>query len=162
MMEDSKVSDKDVVVDMVLDGATLQEELFSDDLTPVTDVVKDPNRSLEERLDAFDDVIDSEVGDTTLSRARNIERERDVRQLYLKFEGGNPSGTQKDRIAFVQVRDAMRRGFDAVTLATCGNYGVAMAVAAGLIGLRCVVYIPCKYQTKRIKEIEDFGAEIIR
>jgi threonine synthase len=162
MVEDFNGSDKDILVDSVLDGASLQEDLFSDDLTPVTDIVKDPNRPLEERLDAFDDVIDSEVGDTTLSRARNIERERNIRQLYLKFEGGNPSGTQKDRIAFVQVRDAMRRGFDAVTLATCGNYGVAMAVAASLIGLRCVVYIPCKYQTKRIKEIEGFGVEIIR
>jgi len=161
-MDDSHQSDKDVLIETVLDGASSQEDLFSDELNSVTDIAKNTDLPLDERLDAFDDLIDSEVGDTTLSRARNVERELNIRQLYLKFEGGNPSGTQKDRIAFVQVRDAMRRGFDAVTLATCGNYGVAMTLAASLIGLRCVVYIPSNYQTKRIKEIETLGAEIIR
>ena len=55
--------------------------------------------------------IDSEVGDTTLTRARNVEREVGVRQIFLKFEGGNPTGTQKDRIAFAVCHDALRRGF---------------------------------------------------
>jgi threonine synthase len=61
--------------------------------------------------------------------ARNIEREMGLRQIFLKFEGGNPTGTQKDRIAFAQAMDAMRRGFDTITMATCGNYGVAVALA---------------------------------
>jgi len=146
----------------VLDGASSQDGLLSDDLSPVTDIVRDPARPLAERVDALDDVIDSEVGDTTLSRARNIEREVGFRQLYLKFDGGNPTGTQKDRIAFAQVRDALRRGFDAITLATCGNYGVAMAFASSLVGLRCLVYIPVNYHALRLKEMEAFGVEIVR
>jgi threonine synthase len=85
-----------------------------------------------------------------------------LRQVFLKFEGGNPTGTQKDRIAFAQAKDAMRRGFDAITLATCGNYGVATALAASMAGLRCVVFIPQNYGTKRIKEMLEYGAEIIR
>ncbi|MEJ2722532.1 MAG: pyridoxal-phosphate dependent enzyme, partial [bacterium] len=108
------------------------------------------------------DIIDSEVGDTTLSRARNIEREMGIRQLYLKFDGGNPTGTQKDRIAFAQVKDALRRGFDAITLATCGNYGVAVAFAASLVGLRCLIYIPINYHALRMREMERFGVEIVR
>jgi threonine synthase len=84
------------------------------------------------------------------------------RQIYLKFEGGNPTGTQKDRIAFAQVMDALRRGFDTITMATCGNYGVAVALAASLAGLRCVVCIPETYHTRRIKELVDLDAEIVR
>lgn len=150
------------LVDLVLDGASPQPTPLSDELTPVADIVRDPSRPMEERLNAFDDIIDSEVGDTTFSRARNVEREFKIRQLYLKFEGGNPSGTQKDRIAFVQVRDAMRRGFDAITLATCGNYGAAMTLAASLIGLKCILYIPINYHTQRIQELQNLGAEIMR
>jgi threonine synthase len=116
---------------------------------------------LENRLEAYEDIFDSEIGDTSLTRARNIEREVGFRQIYLKFEGGNPTGTQKDRIAFAQVLDAMRRGFDAITLATCGNYGAAMAFAASLSGLRCFIYIPETYHTKRFKEMADYGAEIV-
>jgi threonine synthase len=148
--------------DEVLDGATPQTGFIPLDLQPVTEIAKDSTLPLEDRLEAFDDVIDSEVGDTSMSRARNIERVIGLRQIYLKFEGGNPTGTQKDRIAFVQAGDALRRGFDTITVATCGNYGVAVALAASLVGLRCLVYIPKRYNTSRIKEMEELGAEILR
>jgi threonine synthase len=146
----------------VLDGSAPQEEIVIEELVPATDVARDPARSLEERLEAFDDIIDSQVGDTTLARARNIERETGARQLFLKFEGGNPSGTQKDRIAFMQASDALRRGFDAVTVATCGNYGVAMSLAASMVGLKCFVYVPVNYHSRRIKEMETLGSMIVR
>ena len=125
-------------------------------------IIFDKSFPLEERLEAFEDIIDSEVGDTNLVRARNIEREVGLRQLYLKFEGGNPTGTQKDRIAFAQAMDALRRGFDTITLATCGNYGVACALAASIAGLKCIIQVPENYHTQRIKEMTDLGAEIIR
>jgi threonine synthase len=125
-------------------------------------IAANPEYSLEERLEAYEDIFDSEIGDTALVRARNIEREVGFRQIYLKFEGGNPSGTQKDRIAFAQAMDALRRGFDAITIATCGNYGVAAALAASLAGLRCIVFIPEGYHTRRIREMEEVGAEIKR
>jgi threonine synthase len=122
----------------------------------------DPERPLEERLEAYEDIIDSEVGDTTLTRVRNMEREVGLRQIYVKFEGGNPSGSQKDRIAFAQCLDALRRGFDTVTVATCGNYGMALAVAASLAGLKCIVYVPLSYRTRRVPEMQRFGAQVVR
>ncbi|MBL1214315.1 MAG: pyridoxal-phosphate dependent enzyme [Ignavibacteriae bacterium] len=125
-------------------------------------IILDHDYPLEERLEAFEDIIDSEVGDTNLVRARNIEREVGLRQIYLKFEGGNPTGTQKDRIAFAQAMDALRRGYDTITLATCGNYGVACALAASIAGLRCIIHVPENYHAQRIKEMSELGAEIIR
>lgn len=125
-------------------------------------IAADRNQPVLERVAAFEDLIDAEVGDTDLSRLRNIERETNLRQLFAKFEGGNPSGTQKDRIAFAQAKDALRRGFECLTLATCGNYGAAMALAASMAGIRCVIYIPEEYQAKRILEMSSYGAEILR
>jgi threonine synthase len=58
--------------------------------------------------------------------------------------------------------DALRRGYDEITVASCGNYGAAVALAASLAGLRCLIYIPQTYHTPRIKEITKFGAEIVR
>jgi threonine synthase len=100
------------------------------------------------------------VGDTAMVRSRNIERVMGFRQLFMKFEGGNPTGTQKDRIAFAQAMDALRRGFDVLTVATCGNYGVAVAMAASLAGLKSLVFIPASYHTRRIDDMRDLGAEI--
>lgn len=125
-------------------------------------IAGDGSRDVEERLEAYEDIIDSEVGDTSLVRARNLEREVGFRQIYLKFEGGNPTGTQKDRIAFAQAMDALRRGFDTLTVATCGNYGVAIALASSLAGLRSMIYIPEGYHTKRLDEMLSLGATVVR
>jgi len=146
----------------LIDGASGEISQMSREVASLRDIAANRNLELEERLEAYEDIMDSEVGDTALVRARNIERQVGMRQLYLKFEGGNPSGTQKDRIAFAQAMDALRRGFDAITVATCGNYGVAVALAASLAGLRCLIYVPEKYHTQRIREMTDLGAEIIR
>jgi threonine synthase len=123
-------------------------------------IIRDRNASMEERLEAFEYIADSEVGDTPLIRARNIERELGFRQIFLKFEGGNPTGTQKDRIAFAQCADALRRGFEGISLATCGNYGVACALAAHYSGLKCAIFIPAGYHTRRVEEMKRLGAMI--
>ncbi len=146
----------------LIDGAVGQVSEFTKGYEEQRKIAMDSSYPLDERLEAYEDIIDSEVGDTNLWRARNIEREVGLRQIYLKFEGSNPTGTQKDRIAFAQAMDALRRGFDTITIATCGNYGVAMAVAAQLAGLRCLIFLPEAYHSKRVKEMIDLGAEIRR
>jgi threonine synthase len=144
----------------LMDGATGDIIQVAKAIEQQQQISKNTSLPVELRLEAYEDIIDSEVGDTSLVRARNIEREMGLRQLFLKFEGGNPTGTQKDRIAFAQAMDALRRGFESITVATCGNYGVAMALAASLAGLRCLIYIPRQYHPRRIKEINELGAEI--
>ena len=146
----------------LLDGATGEIPAVIREVAHLKTIVTDTTIAMEERLDAFEDIVDSEVGDTSMFRARNVEREISLRQLFLKFEGGNPTGTQKDRIAFAQAKDALRRGFEVITVATCGNYGVAVALAASLAGLRCVIYIPVSYHSSRIQEMENLGASVIR
>ncbi len=156
---------KNITLDEIfslLDGATSQTPSIAPELDSKKKIAADLNQPLEKRLEAFEDIIDSEIGDTNLTRARNIEREFGLRQIYLKFEGSTPTGTQKDRIAFAQVMDALRRGYETVSVATCGNYGAAISLAASLAGLHCSIYIPEGYHTNRIKEIENSGAQIIR
>lgn len=144
------------------DGVKNAEIKVSSETRELSDFVKDTSKSLVDRLECFEDIINLEVGDTGLSRAKTLEREFDIRQLYIKYEGDNPTGTQKDRIAFAQVYDALRRDYDTVSLATCGNYGVAVALATNLAGLKCKIFIPESYHTDRITEMEMLNAEIIR
>ncbi|NNF01317.1 MAG: pyridoxal-phosphate dependent enzyme, partial [Bacteroidia bacterium] len=146
----------------IRDSAKVSENRVSKEAVSLSNIVKDNSHPLMERLLAFEDIINLEIGDTNLSRARNIERDNDLMQVYLKFEGDNPSGTQKDRIGFAQVYDALRRQYDTISLATCGNYGVSVALAAHLAGIKCKIYIPDSYHTKRLIEMERLGAEIFR
>jgi threonine synthase len=146
----------------ILDGVKSAEIRITKEVNTLSEMVKDKNLSIVDRIESFEDIISLEVGDTSLNRARNLERELNIRQLYIKYEGENPSGTQKDRIAFAQVHDAFRRDFDIISLATCGNYGVAVAFASYLVGIKCKIFIPESYHTERIKEMQIFNPEIIR
>jgi len=146
----------------LLDGAVPDPDSLASEPDELRARAGDASLPIGVRLEAFGDIADAEVGDTAFVRARNLEREFGLRQLYLKFEGGNPTGTQKDRIAFAQVEDALRRGYGTVTVASCGNYGAAVALACSLAGLRCLVYIPEGYRTRRLEEVRGYGAEIVR
>ena len=146
----------------LLDGVKTADIKITREVGLLSKSVQNQSLSLVDRIECLEDIISLEVGDTSLNRARNLERELDIRQLYIKYEGENPSGTQKDRIAFAQVHDAFRRGYDVVALATCGNYGVAVAYAAHLAGIECRICIPENYHTDRIREMEKLDATIVR
>ena len=148
-------------IDPLLDGVLPSTTPVSKEALELAEFIRDKSNSLVDRVESYQDIISIEIGDTPLTRMRNVERETGLRQLYLKFEGGNPSGTQKDRIAFAQCLDAMRRGYDTITVATCGNFGAATAQAAFLANLECVVFIPETYHTDRISEMEAYGAKVI-
>lgn len=147
---------------LLKDGVKSAENKVSAEARKLSAFVQDKSKSLIDRLESYEDIISLEVGDTGLNRAKTLEREFDLRQLYIKYEGDNPTGTQKDRIAFAQVYDALRREFETVSLATCGNYGVSVALAAQLAGLECIIYIPESYHTDRMEEMTSLGARIIR
>ena len=92
----------------LLDGVKSADIRMTKEVKKLSAFVKDKTLSMVDRIECYEDIISLEIGDTSLSRARNLERELDIRQLYIKYEGENPSGTQKDRIAFAQVHDAFR------------------------------------------------------
>lgn len=97
----------------------------------------------------------------TFFRARSIQIGRGWERIYVKWEGNNPTGTQKDRAAFMHVRRAIEQGYDTVTVGTCGNFGVALAYFANLCGLRAVIYVPSGYRNGRIWEMRKYGARVI-
>ncbi len=49
-----------------------------------------------------------------------------------------------------------------MTVATCGNYGAAVALATSIAGLRCEICVPEGFKTRRIAEMEAQGATIVR
>lgn len=96
----------------------------------------------------------------TFFRARKIPLESKWERIYVKWEGGNPTGTQKDRAALMHVRRAIEQGYDTVTVGTCGNFGVALSYFANLSGLEAVIYVPSGYSNSRIWEMRKYGAKI--
>lgn len=99
--------------------------------------------------------------DGSLIRARNLERVLGIKRIYLDFEGRNPTGTHKDRIAEEHVRRAVEGGYSAITVGTCGNYGVAVAYYARVYGLKAYIFVPAGYTLERAGEMFAYDARVI-
>ncbi|MFW9881846.1 MAG: pyridoxal-phosphate dependent enzyme [Candidatus Thorarchaeota archaeon] len=89
------------------------------------------------------------IGNTTFTEAKNLANLLGSERLFLKFEGSNPTGTQKDRIALALVEDASHNGHSGITTATCGNFGAALAYVAKNYGIETHIYIPTNYHPSK-------------
>ncbi|KOG66161.1 pyridoxal-5'-phosphate-dependent protein subunit beta [Streptomyces griseoflavus] len=83
-------------------------------------------------------------------------------ELWVKYEGGNPTGSHKDRAMAVGVAAAVETGADTVCAASSGNAGAAAAAYAGRAGLRCVVFTTESVPPALAAQIDLLGAEQVR
>ncbi len=88
-------------------------------------------------------IISLGEGATPLIQLRNIPRElgRQV-DIYVKFEGLNPTGSFKDRGMTMAVTKAVEEGSKAIICASTGNTSAAAAAYAARAGITCFVVIP--------------------
>lgn len=88
-------------------------------------------------------VISLEEGDTPLIKADRIaERVGRGVNVWLKFEGLNPTGSFKDRGMTMAVSKAVEEGSRAIACASTGNTSASAAAYASRAGIKCIVVIP--------------------
>jgi threonine synthase len=63
-------------------------------------------------------------------------------ELWLKWEGANPTGSMKDRGMAVAVSRALDRGAPGIVVASTGNTAASAAAYAARAGLKAVVLLP--------------------
>jgi len=88
-------------------------------------------------------IISLNEGNTPLIQLQNIPRMigKDV-DIYVKFEGLNPTGSFKDRGMTMAVTKAVEAGSQAIICASTGNTSAAAAAYAARAGIRAFVLIP--------------------
>jgi threonine synthase len=88
-------------------------------------------------------IISLGEGNTPLVKLDNIAHEtgRDV-ELYVKYEGLNPTGSFKDRGMTMAVTRAVEEGSRAIICASTGNTSAAAAAYAARAGITAFVLIP--------------------
>ncbi|HEY1915319.1 MAG TPA: threonine synthase [Streptosporangiaceae bacterium] len=96
-----------------------------------------------DRLPVADDtpVITLQEGGTPLLPAPVLSQLTGC-DVYLKVEGGNPTGSFKDRGMTLAISLAVSRGAQAVICASTGNTSASAAAYAARAGLTCAVLVP--------------------
>lgn len=88
-------------------------------------------------------VISLEEGDTPLIKADPIADKIGAGyNVWLKYEGLNPTGSFKDRGMTMAVSKAVEEGSKAVACASTGNTSASAAAFAVRAGIKCIVVIP--------------------
>jgi threonine synthase len=80
-------------------------------------------------------------GNTPLLRAAAISNITGL-EVYLKYEGVNPTGSFKDRGMTMAISKAAEEGASTVICASTGNTSASAAAYSARAGMRCIVLIP--------------------
>jgi len=100
-------------------------------------------------------------GDTPLIPAPHVSKAVE-RQVYLKFEGLNPTGSFKDRGMTLAVSKAVEDGARAVACASTGNTSASAAAYAQRAGISSIVVIPSgKIARGKLAQAIIHGATIV-
>ena len=103
-------------------------------------------------------------GNTPLIPVRRLAEEMGGGfDLYVKFEGLNPTGSFKDRGMTAAVSEAVGRGARAVICASTGNTAASAAAYAARAGIRAVVLVPeGKIALGKLAGALAYGAQVVQ
>ncbi|MEM2909750.1 MAG: threonine synthase [Nitrososphaerota archaeon] len=99
-------------------------------------------------------------GGTFLQKAERLGEELGIRNLYLKNETINPTGSFLDRGVSVEVTRAKNRGYRGVKCASRGNLGASAAAYSAKAGLGCTIYTTLGIELGKLYQAIVCGAEI--
>jgi cysteine synthase len=104
------------------------------------------------------------IGNTPLVRLKALEPANGA-EIWIKLEGGNPTGSYKDRMAASVLGGAFARGDlrrgDRVVEYTGGSTGTALAFVSAVLGLRFTAVFSDAFSDSKRQAMEAFGADVI-
>ena len=108
--------------------------------------------------------LQNTIGNTPLIKLQRLTPANGS-EIWLKLEGNNPAGSVKDRAAWSMINQAELRGEiapgDRLIEATSGNTGIALAMAAAILGYKMILLMPDNLSVKRRQSMTAYGAQII-
>ncbi len=106
-------------------------------------------------------VVSLNEGSTPLIHSPRLS-ERAEAEVYIKYEGLNPTGSFKDRGMTVALSKALERGAATVICASTGNTSAAAAAYAARAGILCAVLLPAgKIASGKLVQAYLYGAKVI-
>ncbi len=107
-------------------------------------------------------IITLTEGGTPLHRVENLRHDIGLKELYVKNEGANPTGSFKDRGMTLGVTKAIELGASAVACASTGNTSASLAAFAAKAKISCIVLLPTgKTAMGKLSQAILHGARVI-
>jgi len=101
-------------------------------------------------------------GATPLIKAKRLAEELGLKNLYLKDETRNPTGSFKDRGMSVAVSVAKEFGFTKAVTASSGNAAAALAAYGARAGIDVIAFVIEQAGYGKIAQLLFYGAKVFR
>ena len=101
------------------------------------------------------------IGGTPLYRAYRLEKDLNIKKLYIKDEGLNPSASLKDRASGVAVLKAIESGYDTISCSSTGNAASSLACHAARMGLKTVIFVPKRAPIGKLNQLLIYGSNVM-
>ncbi|MBQ2089515.1 MAG: cysteine synthase family protein [Lachnospiraceae bacterium] len=114
-------------------------------------------------MDVFMNVREM-IGNTPILKLGNLDSDYKA-DIYTKLELMNPAGSVKDRVGVYMLEDARKKGLlqdgGTIVLATAGNTGIGLALAALNQGYEVIFTVPEKFSIEKQQIMAALGAQIV-
>ena len=107
-------------------------------------------------------IVTLEEGGTPLVKSKRFAEEWKLKNLSIKIETVNPSGSFKDRPICVGVSRALEDEAETVSAASSGNAAASMSTYAARAGLQAVVFVPEDAPKGKLIHLRTLGAKVFR
>jgi threonine synthase len=101
------------------------------------------------------------VGWTPLIRSGRLAEGLELKALWFKDDGRNPTASFKDRASAVVVARAMEIGAETVVTASTGNAGAALAGMAAAANVPAVILAPANAPQAKVAQLLIYGAQVV-
>ncbi|MEI8049820.1 MAG: threonine synthase [Actinomycetes bacterium] len=105
--------------------------------------------------------VDLGAGFTPLVRAERLGAELGLKELWIKDDTANPTGSFKDRVVSVALTKARQLGFKVAACASTGNLANSVAAHAARAGMASVVLIPSNLEKAKIMMTAVYGGQLV-
>ncbi len=101
------------------------------------------------------------AGDTPLVEPQRLRQKTGFRELWLKNDTLNMSGSLKDRASLLVAEQALGHGEKRVVLASTGNAGASMACVGAAYGLEVILFVPAAAPRAKLLQSLLYGARVV-
>jgi len=103
---------------------------------------------------------DMPVGNTPYFLPNRLANQTGIHDLWIKYDGLNPSGSLKDRASMMVVAEAKRLGYDRIVAASTGNAACSLAALCANAGIQAVIFTPAAAPPAKLVQILVHGADL--
>ncbi len=101
-------------------------------------------------------------GGTPLIKATRLAEKYGLKELYIKDETRNPTGSFKDRSMSVSVAKAVELGVRIDTTASSGNAAAALAAFSAKANIKTVAFVLSTVSASKVAQLKLYGASVIK